>query len=231
MDYKTLFESGVEICVPSYKRPENMRITDWLDGLSIWVHDFEYDDYVEANPGCNIVSMPDDLSGSGMADIRNYILDNSNKDWVLMIDDDCRGVGYYENCEAKEFGKEEFFDFVLNGFVMAEDLGTCLWGLNQQTDKKFYREYSPLSMTVPVLGPFMGIIKMDRTPRFDPDLGLKEDYDYSIQVLNRFRKILRFNKYHYKVGHIDYPGGCTTYRTKKKELEQGKRLQRKWAVG
>lgn len=57
---------------------------------------------------------------------------------------------------------------------------------------------------------------------------LKEDYDYSLQILNKYRKILRFNKYHYVCGHIKVKGGCASYRTSDKELEQAQKFQAKW---
>jgi len=71
-------------------------------------------------------------------------------------------------------------------------------------------------------------ITKDKDIRFDDRLGLKEDYDYSIQVLRKFRKILRFNKYHYVSAHIKKKGGCASYRTMKKEEEQAILFQKKW---
>jgi hypothetical protein len=39
----------------------------------------------------------------------------------------------------------------------------------------------------------------DNDIRYDERIPLKEDYDLSLQHLNKFRKVLRFNKYFYKV--------------------------------
>jgi hypothetical protein len=57
---------------------------------------------------------------------------------------------------------------------------------------------------------------------------LKEDYDLSLQVLNKYRKTLRFNAYHYLVKQHTNIGGCANYRTLAKEKEQLKLLQIKW---
>jgi hypothetical protein len=161
-----------------------------------------------------------------MGVIRNFILDNSDKEVVLM-DDDIKYIGYYERSELFKMYDEEVYEMIENNFRMIKELGTVLWGLNLQSDKKFYREYSPFSLSSVILGPCMGIIK-DEELRFDEELGLKEDYDYSLQVLKKHRKILRFNKYHYSCGHINLKGGCATYRTTDKEKEQAENFQRKW---
>jgi len=122
-----------------------------------------------------------------------------------LLDDDIKQFGYYENLALYLMTEQEVYNLFENNFRMTEDAKTKLWGVNLQSDKKFYREYSPLSLSSVILGPCMGIIK-DKDIRFDERLGLKEDYDYSIQVLRKFRKVLRFNKYHYASAHISKKG-------------------------
>jgi len=213
------------IAIPSYKRHDNCQTAKYLKKAVIFCHEFEVKDYEKCNDNL-VVSIPDELQGKGMGIIRNYILDHSDEE-VLMMDDDVSYVGLYDKGILIKLNEQEVYDFIESGFRMCRELGTTLWGVNLQSDKKFYREYSPFSLTSVVLGPFFGVIN-DHDLRFDEDLGLKEDYDFSIQVANKYRKILRFNKYHYSCGHIKLKGGCASYRTMQKEHDQAIAFQKKW---
>ena len=215
-----------EIAIPSYKRPDRCKSAQRLSKAIIYVHEFEADEYRHYNNN-EVRVIPDELQGKGMATIRNYILDHSKGDRVLMVDDDLNKFGYYEECEQVIMKEAELYAFIQMAFDMCEEMGTRLWGVNLQSDKKFYREYSPISLSSVILGPFMGIIK-DPKIRFDERLGLKEDYDYSLQILNKYRRIMRLNKYHYMSDHIKTAGGCATYRTSEKEERQAALFQKKW---
>lgn len=214
------------IAIPSYKRADNCITAQMFSRAVICCHEFEVEEYKQHNKN-EIKSIPDELRGKGMAVIRNWILDNFDDEEILMLDDDIQNFGYYEDCEQFLMSEQEFYAFAKMAFQMTRECGTRLWGVNLQWDKKFYREYSPFSLSSVVLGPCFGVIK-DKEIRFDELLGLKEDYDYSLQILNKYRKILRFNKYHYVCGHIKVKGGCASYRTSDKEVEQAKRFQEKW---
>ena len=69
-----------------------------------------------------------------------------------------------------------------------------------------------------ILGPFQAFNNLDL--RYDENLPLKEDYDLSLQVLNKYRKTLRFNAYHYIAKQHTNLGGCADYRTREREKEQ-----------
>lgn len=214
------------IAIPSYRRPEDCITAKWLTKAVIFCAESEAEAYRKFNKN-KIITIPDKLEGKGMSIVRNYILDHTQTKNVLLLDDDIKQFGYYEKLETFMMTEDECYTLFGNFFRMAEDAHTGLWGINLQSDKKFYREYSPLSLSSVILGPCMGILK-DKAIRFDERLGLKEDYDYSLQVLRKYRKILRFNKYHYVAAHIKKKGGCATYRTMKREKDQAELLQKKW---
>lgn len=214
------------IVSPSYKRAGNVEIRKWLKSVVLAVHEFEVDEYKEKESG-DILVVPDRLRGN-IAKVRNYILDEGfkNDKWVVMMDDDNRNLVYFENGKKYEMNEEQVIDFMVNGFVMCEDIGFKLWGLNLLDDPKTYREYSPFSMVAPILGPFSAHV--ENPIRYDERIPLKEDYDLALQHLNKYRGILRFNKYAYNVGHIEGSGGCTSYRTKNEEYGQAMILKKKW---
>jgi hypothetical protein len=123
--------------------------------------------------------------------------------------------------------KEDYFmDFLANGFEMANDIGAKLWGVNLQSDPMFYMEYNPININVPVLGTFCCHIKNEL--RYDERLGLNEDYDLFLQHCYKYRKVLRFDKWHYKARHLDMAGGCAAYRTIDEEKEQADIMIHKW---
>ena len=218
--------NDISIITPSYKRANNVKARCVFgDRLIIACHEFEVEEYEKFNPDNKLLVIPDDLRGN-MAKVRNFMLENSPTKYLVMIDDDVIEVGYHESMKTIPFEFDKLMSFIVNGFVMAEELGTVLWGLNLQSDPKFYREYSPISFLSPVLGPFSCHIVNDL--RYDERLGLNEDYDYALQVLQRYHKILRFNKYYYLAGHLTEKGGCGAYRTMDKEVAQSKIMIKKW---
>lgn len=171
--------------------------------------------------------IPNDKRGN-MAKVRNHILDNSDCDICVMLDDDNDGIGYYERSKMIKIDSDELKNKIQEWYLQAIELKTVLFGVNLQSDPKFYREYSPISFLTPVLGPFSCIIKEGNTIRYDERLGLNEDYNYALQVLQKYHKILRWNKYHYIAGHLKDTGGCASYRTLQREKEQSRIMIEKW---
>lgn len=186
--------------------------------------------YRRHTPEVPVVGVPDHVTG--ITRTRNWILDWARahgERWVVQIDDDAIRWTYFEAdfpAPGIPVPDDRKRDLLINMFEMAEDLGTNLWGFQVSYDPKFYREYSPFSLTSVVVGNLMGIIEDGQ--RFDERLPLKEDYDFSLQSLYRHRRVLRCNKYAWGVQHHDTPGGCKTYRSFQAEREAIRILQRKW---
>ena len=113
------------------------------------------------------------------------------------------------------------------GCQMAKDIGAYLWGLNIAPDPQNYRTYTPFSTTSFLGAPFHCTLKGSE-PRYDETMPLKEDYDMTLQQLNLYRVVLRFNKYFYKAKQSSQTGGCAVYRNRKTEEYQLRLLQKKW---
>jgi hypothetical protein len=221
----------ISIVTPSYKRAGKVRAADvFLDKLTIACHEFEADQYKKAYPSNAIMVLPDSTRGN-MAKVRNYIRDHCNTRYLVMVDDDVEEIGYQEQMKRHPIGIVAIMEFLEHSFQVCEDAGTILWGVNLQADPKFYREYSPFSFLSPVLGPFSCHIvtdKVKKETRYDERLGLNEDYDYALQVLWRYHKIFRNNKYYYLAGHLTDTGGCGAYRLLDEEKKQAEIMQKKW---
>lgn len=216
----------MKICVPSYKRANDCKAARLLSKAVIFCHEFEAKEYAKYNKN-QLELIPDGLQGQGMGKIRNFILGAiKENESLVMVDDDVSKYSVIEKGEIRTLEEWEIYYLFESLERMAREANTSVFGINQQSDRKFYREYSPFSFTSPILGPTLGIIKTEL--RFDDDLGLKEDYDYAIQAIRKHRRILRFNKYSYTAGHINKKGGCSIIRTTDREKEQMQRLVRKW---
>jgi len=222
-------QESIKIISPSYKRAGVVKAIElFQDRLILAVHEFEADAYKKAYPDNELMVMPDNIGGN-MAKVRNYIRDNCNTRYLVMVDDDVTEVGYQENMKRYQLGLSAILDFLENGFRIAEGVGTILWGVNLQADPKFYRQYSPFSFLSPVLGPFScHIVDNTKQIRYDERLGLNEDYDYALQVAHKYHKIFRNNKYYYIAGHLIEQGGCGAYRVLDEERKQSEIMQKKW---
>lgn len=227
--------NDILICCPSYKRADQVDTLRYLRGITVYVSESEASLYryhnQRAAAGGKIVAMPDKVQGN-IARVRNWILDQNRDRTVCIVDDDLQYVGYFEGDQEVKLDEKMFGVFLQKYTRIAHELGSPLWGINLNIDKQCYREYTPFSFTSVVLAPFM--VHISPVCRFDENIPLKEDYDFCLQTLNRHRKILRVNKYHYltkqggaKTG-LGQTGGCASMRSLDEERRQLELLRRKW---
>ena len=221
-------ELKIVICCPSYKRPK-VETLQYIPDIKIYVDAAEYDEYCRVNPGANIVKCAKGIQGN-IARVRNYIIDCEFKkgaDVVCIVDDDMREIMYYEQNTSHKLHSEDLMSFIYKYSILAMDMGCKLWGINVNSDKQCYREYNPFSTVSPVFAPFSCHIKGSDI-RYDVDIPLKEDYDFFIQHMNKYRKVLRVNKYFYNVRQSEQAGGCAAMRNIEEEEEELLLLQKKW---
>lgn len=220
----------ISIITPTYKRSNNVKAFNYFGNkLIIACHECEEEEYKKFYKDNKFLIIPNDLKGN-MAKVRNFIYDNCPTKYLIMVDDDVEKIVKNEKLKTIPVDCEEFLNSIaVNMFVMCEEVGTKLWGINLQSDPKFYRQYSPFSFLQVVLGPFgCHIIDKKAGLKYDERLGLNEDYDFALQVLQKYHKIIRFNKYSYIAGHLTKEGGCGAYRTFTREKEQAKIMIKKW---
>lgn len=219
----------ISVCCPSYRRPK-VQTLEYLPFCRIYVDPREYEKYRKANPGAAIIICRSGIQGN-VARVRNYILDREfgeGADAVAIVDDDMNAMGFHESGKHRELlATEDFLPFVEKYTVMARDLGAKMWGVNVNFDPQSYRTCSPFSTLSFIGGPF-GCFLRGNECRYDETLPLKEDYDMTIQQLNRYRVALRVNKFWYKVKQSKQAGGCAAIRNLEREREQLELLRKKW---
>lgn len=210
-----------DILSPSYQRPDTCTTQKYLPGCTYVVARSEKRAYVRG--GHRVITVPNAVQGN-VSRVRNWILDHF--DPVLILDDDIRRFGRWNEQENHKLDGPEAMEFIEQAFNLARQLGAKMWGMNLLPDKGAYREYTPFAFRSVILGPVQGFTGLDL--RYDEALPLKEDYDLSLQVLNKYRRTLRFNMMHYVCSQHSNVGGCATYRTMDRERKQFDELQKKW---
>lgn len=219
----------MKIYAPSFKRAKGLKTHKLIPDVIYVVAEFEAEEYKAE--GVNVHVIPDKVQGN-IARVRNYIKNELIKDEkAVIIDDDIEGLKHHE-WNGNRFSPEtvtDLMEFFEMGFVLAEESDCKLWGVNIVGDKGSYREYTPISYTNWISGSLMGFNKCDC--EFDERIPLKEDIDFSVQVINKYRKLLRLNAYHLIKKDHGNRGGCADYRTIEREKEQLGIFQRKWGKG
>ena len=218
-----------QVFIISYKRAGKITSDGVFKNAYIVIPKSQEEDYKKHSykNGCELLVIPDEADGN-IVRKRNWILDNFSGN-IIIVDDDYDYLGYHEGGKTNiKMNVDHIEEFLENGCIMCRDLGTVMWGVNVNTDPMCYREYSPFSLISPTLGPFQAFCDLPKNIRYDERVYLKEDYDICLQVIRKYGKILRFNKFHYSVDHMELDGGVVSYRTIEKELEHNRRLQKKW---
>jgi len=227
--------NGINIVRPSFNRAGLVKGHDYFKGSKLVVPESQRDEYAKKYNSKRLIVIPDENDGN-IAKKRNWILRNVERP-LLMIDDDVSSMLMGEGKKIKSNGEwkynrqiilqqERVEEVIINGFNLANDWGCVLWGINQNEDGRNYQQYRPFSLTNVVLGPFMGHLKHDLY--YDERMGTKDDYDMSLQVLNKYRKILRFNKFSLACSHGDNKGGIVGMRTQGKEIVYCEAIMKKW---
>ena len=227
---------AVNIVIPSYKRAGAVKGYRYFRTARIVIPESQADDYRAHYDPARLIVIPDEADGN-IARKRNWILRNVPRP-LVMIDDDVRAVmmteGKYDaagkfiggSAQRIRLTPAQAENLIVNGFNLAYSWGCPLWGLNVNTDGRNYQQYKPFSLTLPILGPFQGHLEHDLL--CDERLDMKDDYDFSLQALNKYRKILRMNKYAYDCAHADNKGGIVAMRTMKRETDACRAIERKW---
>tara|TARA_R110000824_G_scaffold359339_1_gene546874 strand:- start:922 stop:1665 length:744 start_codon:yes stop_codon:yes gene_type:complete len=217
----------VKFFAPSYKRPQKSISQTTYPNVKLVVRESEAEDYL-AN-GNEIVVCPDSAQGN-LCRVRNWILDNlfdDQTDCIVILDDDCKAISRWESQIKSKFNESELNIFCEQKSLLCKELGFKFWGLNCVQDKGAYREYTPFGFLQYIGGPFQAHLNGSDL-RYDENLPLKEDYDFTLQNIKEYGGCLRVNFANYDVKQSEQVGGCADYRNLEYEKEQFFALQKKW---
>lgn len=227
--------SGLRIYIPTYKRAAALAGKDYFKSAVYILPESQRDDYIKVLPAKRMIVIPNKVDGN-ICRKQNWMLRNLQRPYLKMDDDVC-GLTTTEGIYSKQ-GKfirtrqhvaltpRQAINVIAQGFNLAAQFGVVYWGINVNTDGRNYQQYKPISLTQPVLGPFNGHLKHDFF--YDERMGTKDDYDFSLQVLAKHKKILRLNKYAYDCKHATNPGGLIGFRSMEYEEKYCRAIMKKW---
>jgi hypothetical protein len=220
----------LRIYVPTYKRAKFLLGKDYFKTAVYVLPESQRDEYFKVLPAERMIVIPDENDGN-LCRKQNWMLRNLERPY-LKIDDDVSKLVTHEKGNRKKLKQQvpmtprQAEKFIINAFNLAYEWGCKYWGIGVNTDGKNYQQYKPFSLTQPILGPFNG--HLDHNVFYDERMPGKDDYDFSLQMLNKYKKILRFNKYSYVCKHADNSGGWVSIRSREREVNDCKAIMKKW---
>jgi hypothetical protein len=152
---------------------------------------------------------------------RNWILDHFGLGKrIITLCDDVKGLFRLNGKNVYKLDSRCFYRMCNSGFEDCEKYGTKLWGVYPIKNHFFMSE--SLSPNNFIIGTFSGIIISDI--RMDNQMILKEDYDFTIKHILKYKKVLRYNYYAVEASHYKNKGGCVDYRNDSAERQSINRL-------
>jgi len=159
-----------------------------------------------------------------LMDSRNFALEHafSNNNICIQLSDDIKKVTTNKNFFKKKVVKlDEAIEDIVSKFVKIK--GVDLMGV-PPTDNYFFANKLVLENKF-CIGDML-FVKPNEL-RFDTQLSLKEDYDYTLQHIQK-GKVLRYQKYLFTFKHYSNKGGAVDIRNDKEEQKNIMILKSKW---
>lgn len=220
-------KADFHVAIKSYRRAGQVSTIEVAPFASVWVPESQGDEYRRFY-GKAVRTIPDAEDGN-CARKNNAILKHSPCRWTLILDDDIDRICFFEDGDRVAMTPTHFEAMIGHHFRLAAEAGVRLWGINQTSDPMAYRTMTPFSFLAPILGPFTA--HLDPELRYDEWVFLKEDYDFWLQNIQRYRRTLRSNKYHYFHGHgFGRSGGLSETRSLNLEWVHAQRMVEKWGT-
>jgi len=159
-----------------------------------------------------------------LMDSRNFALEHAfkNNNICIQLSDDIKKVTTNKNFFKKKIvSLDVAIDDILSKFIKIK--GVDLMGV-PPTDNYFFANKLVLENKF-CIGDML-FVKPNEL-RFDTQLSLKEDYDYTLQHIQK-GKVLRYQKYLFTFKHYSNKGGAVDIRNDKEEQKNIMILKYKW---
>lgn len=216
-----MLDNGVWIGIISHNRAANVSDMQRFAPLATWYVKDEADAAAYRVAGAEHISVSGGLIAS-----RNRALEDAFARglWCLQLSDDLRRMQFVAaRRKVVDIDLEQSIAMIREAMART---GAYLGGVAATSSRVFAKPEKPVSTAAFILGDFM-LVKS--TPlRFDVNLRLKEDYDYTAQHLKNYGRVARCNLLLMTFLHHDNPGGVVDNRTDALEDETIAYLKQKW---
>lgn len=204
--------------IPSKGRAGKVRSLKHLPGAVLFVPEYEAENYRTTYPGVKVVAVPAEVSG--ITKTRNWILDWTEEDSVVMVDDDVKACGWVrmndENTSQLEIDPGQWFLECEKLFAITRGMGYRIFGIATQNAPRSVYPYKPFLWRSYVTASFMGICN-ESGIRFDERFPVKEDYELNLRCVVEDGGVVAARYIHWTNSHWHDEGGCKDYRSQKME--------------
>lgn len=217
--------SDFRICIISHLRPQNvtkMQALLFPSTCHWYVGKGEKDSYTLA--GAHTVS-----DSGGLCESRNAALFDADfyGKFCVQLSDDLKKMMW----QPANGGLLVEWDFgsILRRFSVGfhDDRGLHLQGIAPTSNPYFvHKKFTTDGF---IIGDCIAV-RQHSGIRFDETLKLKEDYDFTIQHLEKYGRVLRHNDILCEFAHYTNAGGAVAVRTMEVEQASIKRLKEKWPL-
>ena len=215
------------VAVPSKGRAGATTTQRFYPGAIWYVPESEAKQYIDI--GLDVVAVPNIIRG--ITKTRNWILENTDARYVVMVDDDAKNVGWTEllphNRKQRKLNGEELKRNFVRLFEVVEGLKWKIWGTKTEAALRSTYSYQPFMFRSYVTASCMGIIN-DGSYRFDETYEVKEDYEIGLRHVKDFGGVLCGRYFYWENKHWSDDGGCKTYRTQDIEKKCIRQLMKQY---
>ena len=204
--------SKIHIGIISHQRSGNVQKMQELIGVPVtwYVGENELEDYKNAG-AINVIE------SGGLCDSRNAILEDAFKDnkYAVELSDDLDKIMLATFIGGNKKEKITFLQALEIMYDTLRQSPFYLAGVSP-TDNPFFC-VTDISIYNFIVGDFIMIKPCDL--RFDKNLRLKEDYDFTVQHIKKYKGVLRMNRILATFKHYSNSGGAVSVRNDEKEKE------------
>lgn len=214
------------LAIPSKGRPIGVNSLKQLPDAVVYCPLDEVDSYARAGVQ-NIVGVPKEIRG--ITKTRNWILNNTDDDWVVMVDDDLKAAGYVEFLSetAKHRKIKNWAAEFQRLFEITEDMNYRIWGVSTHSSRQAVYPWKPFLFLSYITASCMGI-RNDTGIRFDESFLVKEDYEMCLRCVKEDGGVIAARYLYWENSHWTDEGGCKSYRTGEMEKDCINRLIKKY---
>lgn len=159
---------------------------------------------------------------------RNRALDDAFKrnKYCLMTEDDLQEIKMANSMKLAV--PISFTSAVREMYDVLRNVPLYLAGVSPTGNLFYYDPAKPLGLKHFCVG---SLILVKPNPlRFDKNLRLKEDYDYTLQHIAKYGGVCRLNYLLPRFKHLTNMGGAVSYRTEALEQKTIQQLKKKWGA-
>lgn len=224
----------VFVSVISARRPNAVKLMTDLIGPATWfVDDTSMAEYarefgVHSLSGAYVVA-------DGLCEARNAAIEcafnRNDYAYCLQLSDDLKKIEepVWSAEKQKHIARPLTFDAAIKRMINAlQGTGAKLAGV-APTANPFYYNKKPIHPRAFIVGDMM-LIAPPSPLRFDESMRLKEDYDHTLQHLEKYGRVARCDDVLATFQHKTNKGGAVSYRTLEEEQKAITYLKQKWGA-